>query len=74
VTDISCDSRGAANIVQAQGSDERVSFEQKRERLADSSTRAKNSNLGVTGNGRGEPTPVDRKAASGVSGEHFSKV
>ena len=74
MADICGDSGGATDIVQAQGSDERVGFEQKRERLADSSARAKDSNLGVTGNGRGEPTAVDRKAASGVSGEHFSEV
>jgi len=71
MADIGSDSGGATNVVQAQGSNERISFEQERERLSDSSTRAKDSNLGMTGDRRGEPTAVDREGASGVSGEHF---
>ena len=71
VADVGGDSRGAADVVQAQGSNERISFEQERERLANSSTRAEDSNFAVTGDRRREPTTVGRKAASGVSGEHF---
>lgn len=51
MADIGGDSRGATDVVQAQGSNERISFEQEGERLADSSTRAEDSNLGMTGGG-----------------------
>ena len=71
MADVGGDSGGATDIVQTQGGNERIGFEQERERLADSSTRAKDSNLGVTGDGRREPTTVNGKTASGVSSEHF---
>jgi hypothetical protein len=72
VADVGGDSGSATDVIQAQGSNERISFEQERERLADSSTRAKDGDLGVTGGGRRKPTTVGRKAARGVSGKHFS--
>lgn len=71
VADIGSDSWSATDIIQTQGSNERIGFKQERERLANSSTRTEDSNLGVTGDRRREPTTVDRKTASGVSGEHF---
>ena len=71
VADIGGDSGGATDVVQAQGSNEGISFEQERERLADPSTCAKDSDLGVTGSRRGEPTTMSGKAASGVSRKHF---
>jgi hypothetical protein len=51
VADVGGDSGGATDVIQAQGSNERTSFEQERERLADSSTRTKDGDLGVTGGG-----------------------
>ena len=48
VADVGGDSGGATDIIQTQGSNEGISFEQERERLANSSTRTEDSDLGVT--------------------------
>lgn len=51
---ISSNTRCAPDIVEAQGSNERVALEQEGEGLADTSSGTEDGNLGLAGSGRGE--------------------
>lgn len=54
VADIGGDTRSTTDIIKAQRGDQRVSLEEKGERLSDTSTSAEDGDLGLTGSRGGE--------------------
>jgi hypothetical protein len=71
VADICSDTRSATNVVETERGDQRVTFEKQRQWLANSSSSAKDGDLGVTSRGRREKARRRRSQSTNCrAGEH----
>jgi hypothetical protein len=73
VRDIGSNTRSTSNVVQAQGGDGRISLQEQRQRLSDTSSGTEDGDLALRSGGGGECSSGEGSCGGG-SGEHFWDV